>query len=64
MNQTTRILPYTKQLVLLALYDVLEQEHCDYIKKGEGCEILAVIKVYDNESEFTISIKEDSQRRN
>ena len=52
MVSIQRILPYTKQLVLLALYDVLDQEESEY-HKGTGGDILAGVTVYGNYSEFS-----------
>ena len=49
MMTIQRILPYTKQLVLLALYDVLDQENSEY-RKDTGGDILAGITVYGNYS--------------
>ena len=53
-----RLLPYTKQLVLLALYDVLDQEQSDYRKDTDG-DILAGVNVYGNYSEFAFSVSEE-----
>lgn len=36
MKAVQRILPYTKQLVLYALYDVLDSEECEYEKGEDG----------------------------
>lgn len=58
MMTIQRILPYTKQLVLLALYDVLDQENSEY-RKDTGGDILAGITVYGNYSEFSFTISED-----
>lgn len=60
MTVTRRTLPYTKQLVLLALYDVLEQEQSDYRKDESNGNIITRINVYGNKSEFTVSITEQS----
>ena len=40
-----RILPYTKQLVLMALYDVLDQEKSEY-HKDTGGDILALSLIH------------------
>lgn len=53
-----RILPYTKQLVLLALYDVLDQEKSEYSRNKSG-DILAGVNVYGNYSEFSFAVSED-----
>ena len=58
MVSIQRILPYTKQLVLLALYDVLDQEKSEY-RKGTGGDILAGVTVYGNYSEFSFTVSED-----
>lgn len=58
MMSIQRILPYTKQLVLLALYDVLEQENSEYRKGADG-DILAGVTVYGNYSEFSFTVSED-----
>lgn len=58
MVSIQRILPYTKQLVLLALYDVLDQEESEY-HKGTGGDILAGVTVYGNYSEFSFTVSED-----
>ncbi len=58
MMSIQRILPYTKQLVLLALYDVLEQENSEY-HKDTGGDIHAGVTVYGNYSEFSFTVSED-----
>ena len=58
MVLTQRILPYTKQLVLLALYDVLDQEKSEYRRDTDG-NILAGVTVYENYSEFSFTVSED-----
>ncbi len=57
MKSVERILPYTKQLVLYALYDILDSEECEYDKTENGC-IAARITVYGNRSGFTLSVSE------
>ena len=52
-----RILPYTKQLVLYALYDVLDSEESEY-DKAENGDIAAKVTVYGNKSGFTLSVSE------
>lgn len=49
MKAVQRILPYTKQLVLYALYDVLDSEESEYDKTENGC-IAAEVTVYGNTS--------------
>lgn len=63
MMSIQRILPYTKQLVLLALYDVLDQEKSEYHKDADG-NILAGVTVYGNYSEFSFTVSEDSPATN
>ena len=53
MRAVQRILPYTKQLVLYALYDVLDSEESEYDKAENGG-----IAVYGNRSGFTLSVSE------
>ena len=63
MVSIQRILPYTRQLVLLALYDVLDQEESEY-HKGTGGDILAGVTVYGNYSEFSFTVSEDMPATN
>ena len=58
MISVQRILPYTKQLVLYALYDVLDSEESEYDKTGNGC-IAAKVTVYGNQSGFELSVSEE-----
>ena len=57
MISVQRILPYTKQLVLYALYDVLDSEESEY-DKAENGGIAAEVTVYGNRSGFTRSVSE------
>ena len=57
MISVQRNLPYTKQLVLYALYDVLDSEKSEYDKQESGG-IAAGITVYGNRSGFTLSVSE------
>ena len=57
MTSVRRILPYTKQLVLYALYDVLDSEESKYDKRENG-EITAEVTVYGNRSGFAMSVSE------
>lgn len=57
MKSVQRILPYTKQLVLYALYDILDSEESEYDKAENGC-IAAKVTVYGNKSGFTLSVSE------
>ena len=58
MKAVRRVLPYTKQLVRYALYDVLDSEQSEYEKTEDGW-ISANITVYGNRSGFTLSVSED-----
>ena len=57
MKSIQRILPYTKQLVLYALYDILDSEDREYDKTHDGC-ITARVTVSGNRSEFILSVSE------
>ena len=57
MKAVQRILPYTKQLVLYALYDVLDSEKSEYDKRENG-DIAAGVTVYGNRSGFVLSVSE------
>ena len=57
MRTVRRNLPYTKQLVLYALYDVLDSEESEY-DKAENGGIAAKVTVYGNRSGFTLSVSE------
>lgn len=57
MKSVQRLLPYTKQLVLYALYDILDAENSEYDKSDDGC-ITARITVYGNRSGFALSVTE------
>ena len=58
MRTVQRILPYTKQLVLYALYDVLDSEESEY-DKAENGGIAAKVTVYGNQSGFELSVSEE-----
>ena len=58
MKSVQRILPYTKQLVLYALYDMLDSEESEY-DKGENGSIAAKVTVYGNRSGFDLSVSEE-----
>ncbi len=57
MISVQRILPYTRQLVLYALYDVLDSEESEY-DKAENGSIAANVTVYENRSGFKLSVSE------
>lgn len=58
MTTVQRFLPYTKQLVLYALYDVLDAEESEY-DKTEDKGIAAGVTVYGNRSGFLLSVSEE-----
>lgn len=58
MYTAVRTLPYTKHLVFIALFDILEQENSQYRKVSENDSVLADISVYGNISGFHIHIRE------
>lgn len=58
MKSVRRILPYTKQLVLYALYDVLDSENSVYEKEDAG-QIDADVSVFGNTSGFEITVSEE-----
>ena len=54
-----RLLPYARQLVRLAVCDVLEQEGClDFVRDGPGGAILADVTVYGNPGRFSIAVRD------
>lgn len=54
-----RQLPYPRQLVRLAVCDVLEQEGClDFVRAGPGGAILAHVTVYGNPGRFSIAVRD------
>ena len=56
-----RMLPYARQLVRLAVCDVLEQEGClDFFRDGPGGAILADVTVYGNPGRFSIAVRDSS----
>ena len=58
MISVQRILPYTKQLVLYALYDVLDSKKGRNDKQENG-RIAAKVTVYGNQSGFELSVSEE-----
>lgn len=58
MKSVRRLLPYTKQLVLYALYDVLDSENSEYDRAENGW-IAARVTVYGNRSGFEIAVAEE-----
>lgn len=54
-----RQLPYARQLVKLAVCDVLEQEGClDFVRDGSDGAILARVTVYGNPGRFSIAVRD------
>lgn len=58
MCTVIKTLPYAKQLVFMALFDILEQENGSYKKDSEKDTVFADIPVYGNISSFNIHIRE------
>ncbi len=55
----SRLLPYDRQLVGLAVCDVLEQEGClDFVRDGPGGAVLADVTVYRNPGRFSIDVRD------
>lgn len=59
MNTAQRTLPYVRQYVVVAIYDVLEQEGVPY-EKTDSSNIVSEIPVYGNKSVFSISVSEQA----
>lgn len=58
-KSTCRLLPYTRQLVKLAVCDVLDQEGClDFVRDEPGGAILADVTVYGNPGRFSIAVRD------
>lgn len=57
MNTTQRMLPYARQYVIVAIYEVLEQGDDQY-EKTDASTIVSEISVYGNKSVFSISVSE------
>ena len=54
-----RLLPYARQLVRLAVCDVLEQEGClDFVREEPDGAILADVTVYENPGRFSIAVRD------
>ena len=60
MNTTQRTLPYVRQYVIVAIYEVLEQEGVPY-EKTDASTIISEIPVYGNKSVFSISVSEQAE---
>ena len=58
-HSVCRQLPYPRQLVKLAVCDVLEQEGClDFVREGAGGAVLARVTVYGNPGRFSIAVRD------
>lgn len=57
MECTKRNLPYMRQYVIVAVYDILDKEGVQY-KKTDASTIVAEMSVYGNKSVFSISVRE------
>ena len=58
-QRTYRQLPYARQLVRLAVCDVLEQEGClDFVRDGPDGAIQADVTVYNNPGRFSIAVRD------
>ena len=54
-----RQLPYPRQLVRLAVCDVLEQEGClDFVREGPEGAVQAHVTVYGNPGRFSIAVRD------
>ena len=57
-SKTTRItLPYNRQYVLFAVYEVLDKNGAEY-EKTDASTVLAEMSVYGNLSQFSVSVNE------
>lgn len=57
-SQTTkRILPYIRQYVVIAIYEVLDKSGAKY-EKTDSSTIISEISVYGNTSRFSLSVDE------
>ena len=57
-SKTTRIiLPYNRQYVFFAVYEVLDKNGAEY-EKTDASTILAEMSVYGNLSRFSVSVNE------
>ena len=60
MNTTQRTLPYVRQYVVVAIYEVLEQYGVSY-EKTDSSTVISEIPVYGNKSVFSISVSEQAE---
>jgi hypothetical protein len=59
VNTTQRTLPYVRQYVVVAIYEVLEQYGVSY-EKTDSSTVISEIPVYGNKSVFSISVSEQT----
>lgn len=59
MNTAQRMLPYVRQYVIVAIYEVLEQDGVRY-EKTDSSTVVSEISVYGNKSIFSISVSEQA----
>ena len=59
MNTNQRTLPYVRQYVVVAIYEVLEQYGVSY-EKTDSSTVISEIPVYGNKSVFSISVSEQT----
>ena len=57
---TKRTLPYNRQYVILAIYEVLDKNGAEY-KKEDASTILSEISVYGNSSLFSVSVSRQEE---
>ena len=57
MNSTRRMLPYVRQYVIVAVYDIMDRDGIKY-KKTESSTIVAEMSVYGNKNVISISVDE------
>ncbi|OLA09508.1 MAG: hypothetical protein BHW21_03440 [Eubacterium sp. 45_250] len=57
---TKRTLPYNRQYVILAIYEVLDKNGAEY-KKEDTSTILSEISVYGNSSLFSVSVSRQEE---
>ncbi|MCI6465281.1 MAG: hypothetical protein SO044_01225 [Agathobaculum sp.] len=59
MNTTQRTLPYVRQYVVVAIYEVLEQYGVSY-EKTDSSTVISEIPIYGNKSVVSISVSEQT----
>lgn len=60
MNTAQRTLSYVRQYVIVAIFEVLEQDGVRY-EKTDSSTIVSEIPVYGNKSVFSISVSEQAE---